>query len=132
MKIVAKSFTSLFLAAWILVGSLGISWTEATCVYTGAKKITLTKSESCCKNTAQAQLSRAQCCFLGKYQVKFNFDLTKGNTALQWVFTPASPAVSYPSVEVVYQELDSFTSFHANAPPLPQQVRLAQLQTYLI
>jgi hypothetical protein len=132
MKIVAQSFTSLFLAAWILVGSLGISWTEATCVYTGAKKISVTKANSCCKKSTQTQLSRAQCCFLGKYQVKFNFDLTKGNTALQWVFTPASTAVSYPSVEVVYQELDSFASFHANAPPLPQQVRLAQLQAYLI
>ena len=132
MKIVAKSFTSLFLAAWILAGSLGISWTEATCIYTGAKKISVSEANSCCKKSTQAQLSRAQCCFLGKYQVKFNFDLTKGNTALQWVFTPASTAVSYQSVEIVYQELDSFTSFHANAPPLPQQVRLAQLQTYLI
>lgn len=132
MKFFAKSFMSLFLAAWILLGSLGISWTEATCVYTGAKKITVTKANSCCKKSTQAQLSRAQCCFLGKYQVKFNFDLTKGNTALEWVFTPASTTVSYPSVDVVYQELDFFTSFNANAPPLPQQVRLAQLQTYLI
>jgi hypothetical protein len=132
MKLFAKSFMSLFLAAWILLGSLGISWTEATCVYTGAKKITVTKANSCCKKSTQAQLSRAQCCFLGKYQVKFNFDLTKGNTALEWVFTPASTTVSYPSVDVVYQELDFFTYFNANAPPLPQQVRLAQLQTYLI
>jgi hypothetical protein len=132
MKFFAKSFMSLFLAAWILLGSLGISWTEATCVYTGAKKITVTKANSCCKKSTQAQLSRAQCCFLGKYQVKFNFDLTKGNTALEWVFTPASTTVSYPSIDVVYQELDFFTSFNANAPPLPQQVRLAQLQTYLI
>jgi hypothetical protein len=132
MKFFAKSFMSLFLAAWILLGSLGISWTEAICVYTGAKKITVTKANSCCKKSTQAQLSRAQCCFLGKYQVKFNFDLTKGNTALEWVFTPASTTVSYPSIDVVYQELDFFTSFNANAPPLPQQVRLAQLQTYLI
>ena len=132
MKIVAQSFTSLFLAAWILVGSLGISWTEATCVYTGAKKISVSKANSCCKKSTQAQLSRAKCCFLGKYQVKFNFDLTKGNTALQWVFTPVSTAVSYQSAEIVYQEIDTYTSFHANAPPLAQQVRLAQLQTYLI
>jgi hypothetical protein len=132
MKLFTKSFMSLFLAAWILLGSLGISWTEATCVYTGAKKITVTKANSCCKKSTQAQLSRAQCCFLGKYQVKFNFDLTKGNTALEWVFTPASTTVSFPSVDVVYQELDFFTYFNANAPPLPQQVRLAQLQTYLI
>ncbi len=132
MKLVAKSFTSLFLAAWILVGSLGISWTEATCVYTGAKKISVSQANSCCKKSTQAQLSRAKCCFLDKYQVKFNFDLTKGDTALQWVFISVYTAVSFQSVEIVYQDLDSFTSFHANAPPLPQQVRLAQLQTYLI
>jgi hypothetical protein len=132
MKLVAKSFTSLFLAAWILVGSLGISWTEATCVYTGAKKISVSKANSCCKKSTQTQLSRAKCCFLDKYQVKFNFDLTKGDTALQWVFTPVATTVSYPASEIVYQELNSFTSFYANAPPLDQQVRLAQLQTYLI
>ena len=132
MKIVAQSFTSLFLAAWILVGSLGISWTEATCVYTGAKKISVSKANSCCKKSTQTQLSRAKCCFLDKYQVKFNFDLTKGDTALQWVFTPVATTVSYPASEIVYQELNSFTSFYANAPPLPQQVRLAQLQAYLI
>lgn len=132
MKIVAQSFTPLFLAAWILVGSLGISWTEATCVYTGAKKISVSQANSCCKKSTHAQLSRAKCCFLDKYQVKFNFDLTKGDTALQWVFTPVSTAIFYPSAEIVYQELDSFTSFHANAPPLAQQVRLAQLQSYLI
>ncbi len=132
MKSVAKSFTSLLLATWILVGSLGISWTEATCVYTGAKKITLTKAESCCKNTSQAQLSRAQCCFLGKYQVKFNFDLTKGNKAIQWVFAPASSVNFSQSVGIAFQELEFLATVHANAPPLPQQVRLAQLQTYLI
>ena len=132
MKKMAQSFMSFFLAAWILFGSLGISWTEATCVYTGAKKFTVSKAESCCKPSSQAQLSRAKCCFLGKYQVKFNFDLTKGNTALEWVFTPASTTVSYPSIDVVYQELDLSTYFHANAPPLTQQLRLAQLQTYLI
>ena len=132
MKFFAKSFMSLFLAAWILLGSLGISWTEAICIYTGSKKISVTKAVSCCKNNTQAQLSREQCCFLGKYQVKFNFDLTKGNKAFCWVYSPTPSAVSYQFVEVVYQELDLFTYFHANAPPLPQQVRLAQLQTYLI
>jgi hypothetical protein len=34
--------------------------------------------------------------------------------------------------ENFYQELDFFSSFQANAPPLSRQVRLAQLQTYLI
>ena len=132
MKFFVRSFTSFFLAAWILVGSLGISWTEKTCVFTGAKKSSFSKAASCCKNPLLAHISRAKCCLLDKYQVKFNFDLTKGNTALQWVFTPASSAISYQSVDIDYQELDLFTSFNANAPPLSQQVRLAQLQTYLI
>ena len=132
MKFFAKSFLSIFLAAWILFGSLGISWTEATCIYTGSKKRAISKAESCCNKPSEAHISRAKCCFLGKYQVKFNFDLTKGNTALQWVFTPASTAVSYQSVKIVYQEIDNFNLFQANAPPLTRHVRLAQLQTYLI
>ena len=132
MKLFAKSFISVFLAAWILFGSLGISWTEATCVFTGAKKTSFSKAESCCKNTSEAHISRAKCCLLGKYQVKFNFDFTRGVKAINLAFVSASQPVAFSLSEIFYQELDSFSSFQANAPPLSRQVRLAQLQTYLI
>ncbi|MHA8096518.1 HYC_CC_PP family protein [Aquirufa antheringensis] len=131
MKFFAKSFMSFFLAAWILFGSLGISWTEATCIYTGAKKTTITKAESCCKKTTEAHISRAKCCLLGKYQVKFNFDLTKGNTAMIFAFTPISVSSFYQNLDLNHQDPGYF-SYHSNAPPLAQQIRLAQLQTYLI
>lgn len=131
MKFFAKSFMSFFLAAWILFGSLGISWTEATCIYTGAKKTTITKAESCCKKTTEAHISRAKCCLLGKYQVKFNFDLTKGNTAMIFAFTSISVSSFYQNLDLNHQDPD-YISYHSNAPPLPQQIRLAQLQTYLI
>ena len=131
MKFFAKSFMSFFLAAWILCGSLGISWTEATCIYTGAKKTTITKAESCCKKTTEAHISRAKCCLLGKYQVKFNFDLTKGNTAMIFAFTPISVSSFYQNLVLNHQD-PGYVSYHSNAPPLPQQIRLAQLQTYLI
>lgn len=131
MKFFAKSFMSFFLAAWILFGSLGISWTEATCIYTGAKKTTITKAESCCKKTTEAHISRAKCCLLGKYQVKFNFDLTKGNTAIIFAFTPISVSSFYQNLDLNHQD-PGYVSYHSNAPPLPQQIRLAQLQTYLI
>jgi len=132
MKLFAKSFMSVFLAAWILFGSLGISWTEATCVFTGAKKTSFSKAESCCKNTSEAHISRAKCCLLGKYQVKFNFDFTRGVKAINLAFVSISQPMAISLSENFYQELDSFSSFQANAPPLSRQVRLAQLQTYLI
>ena len=130
MKFFAKSFMSFFLAAWILFGSLGISWTEATCLYTGSKKITLTKAESCCKISKEAHISRAKCCLLGKYQVKFSFDFTKGNNGL--IFASTLPLISQiVAPSVIYQE-QGFLSHPSNAPPLSRQVRLAKLQTYLI
>lgn len=131
MKLFAKSFTSLFLAAWILFGSLGISWTEATCVYTGAKKTSFTKAESCCKKTSEAHLSRAKCCLLGKYQVKFNFDLSKGSQVLVFALSPVLSTTAVKSPDFYIQELDYF-SYISNAPPLTRQARLAKLQTYLI
>lgn len=131
MKLFAKSFMSIFLAAWILVGSLGISWTEATCIYTGAKKTTITKAEPCCQKTTDAHISRAKCCLLGKYQVKFNFDLTKGNTALIFAFIPISISSIYQNLVFAHQDFGS-VSYYSNAPPLAQHIRLAQLQSYLI
>ncbi len=131
MKFFAKSFTSLLIAAWILFGSLGISWTEATCIYTGVKKTSVTKAESCCKKTVEAHISRAKCCLLEKYQVKFNFDLTKGSQALVFTFPPVWSASTVKSPDFYIQELDYFT-YTSNAPPLTRQARLAQLQSYLI
>lgn len=131
MKFFAKSFTSLFLAAWILFGSLGISWTEATCIYTGSKKIALTKAESCCNKSSKAHISRAKCCLLDKYQVKFNFDLSKGSQALVFAFPPVLSSAIVISPDFYIQELDYF-SYTSHAPPLTRQVRLAQLQSYLI
>jgi hypothetical protein len=131
MKLVAKNFLSFFLAAWILFGSLGISWTEATCVYTGLKKTSISKAESCCKKRLEAQISRAKCCLLDKYQVKFNFDLTKGNNGLDFAYVPFSVTPSFFH-SFVNNQGPEFLSTHSNAPPLARQVRLAQLQTYLI
>lgn len=131
MKFFAKSFTSLFLAAWILFGSFGISWTEATCVYTGAKKIVLTQAESCCNKSSKAHISRAKCCLLDKYQVKFSFDLTKGNNGLNFVYIPQIAATQFLDFSVIHQD-PNILSNQSNAPPLIQQIRLAKLQTYLI
>ena len=109
MKFFAKSFMSFFLAAWILFGSLGISWTEATCIYTGAKKTTITKAESCCKKTTEAHISRAKCCLLGKYQVKFNFDLTKGNKSIFLAFVPFTSNLQFSDPFVFNQHLNYFS-----------------------
>lgn len=131
MKLFAKSFLSFFLAAWILFGSLGISWTDATCIYTGAKKTTISKAESCCKKANQAHISRAKCCLLEKYQVKFNFDLTKGNKSVDFVFVPFCRTPQFLA-SILNNQHPDFLLSHSNAPPLPQLTRLAQLQTYLI
>lgn len=131
MKFFVRSFTSLFLATWILIGSLGIAWTEETCVFTGAKKSTFSKAVSCCETPSQAHLSRAKCCLLNKNQLKFNFDLTKGDTGLIFAFASIPLLPQFVAPSKIYQELD-FLSPHLNAPPLSRQVRLAQLQTYLI
>lgn len=131
MKFFAKSFTSLFLAAWILFGSLGISWTEATCIYTGAKKIALASADSCCNKPSKAHISRAKCCLLDKYQVKFSFDFTKGSNAVVFAFIPHVAATQFLDFSVIHQD-PNFLLDQSNAPPLIQQVRLAKLQTYLI
>lgn len=131
MKFFVKSFTSLFLAAWILLGSLGISWTEATCLFTGSKKISLIKAESCCNKPSTAHISRAKCCLLTKYQVKFSFDLTKGNKGVVLTFLPNDSATTFVTFFINHQDSD-FLSDCSNAPPLLQRIRLAKLQTYLI
>ena len=82
MKLAIKRFFWVYLATYFLVGNLGISFTQSTCLFTGNKKYSFDKAVSCCsKNTKPnfnqantSTFSRAKCCSYDQYALKFNFD----------------------------------------------------------
>lgn len=141
MKFAIKRFFLVYLTTYFLVGNLGISYTQSTCLFTGNKKYSFTKAVSCCSKNTKSQfnlvktfsLSRAKCCSYDRYALKFNFDQT-GNKIqkhdLAGAFLPiASFSLSELNEIGVFQKL-SF--YHSNHLPPPLSTRLATLQVYLI
>jgi len=141
MKLASKQFFLVYLASYFLVGNLGISFTQSTCLFTGNKKYAFDKAVSCCsKNTKPtfnqvntSSLSRAKCCSYDRYALKFNFDQT-GNKIQKHGFWGVASTSSFWTF-IVYDELGACKKssfYYSNHSPPPLRTRLASLQAYLI
>jgi len=141
MKLAIKRFFLVYLATYFLVGNLGISYTQSTCLFTGNKKYSFDKAVSCCsKNTKpdfnkinKATLRRAKCCSYDQYALKFNFDQT-GNKIQKYDLAGAVlPTSSFSSFKLIeLGDFEKLSFYYSNHSPPPLSTRLASLQAYLI
>jgi hypothetical protein len=141
MKLAIKRFFLVYLATYFLVGNLGISLTQSTCLFTGNKKYSFDKAVSCCsKNTKPnfnqantSTFSRAKCCSYDQYALKFNFDQTGNKIQKHQV---ADAVLTYPSLTFLNlsgsRAYEKLSFYYSNQSPPPLSTRLANLQAYLI
>ena len=141
MKFAIKRFFSVYLATYFLVGNVGISFTQSTCLFTGNKKYSFTKAVSCCIRNSKTDsnqvnapaFNRAKCCSYDRYALKFNFDQT-GNKIQKHDLEAA--VLTLPSLTVLDWNgsgaLREFSFYYSNHSPPPLSTRLARLQVYLI
>jgi|GEM_PF-1015553 hypothetical protein len=141
MKLAIKRFFLVYLATYFLVGNLGISYTQSTCLFTGNKKYSFDKAVSCCSKNAKPDfnrtekttLRRAKCCSYDQYALKFNFDQT-GNKIQKHDLAGAVLLTStFSFLKLI--ELGAFEKlsfYYSNHSPPPLSTRLASLQAYLI
>ena len=141
MKLAIKRFFLVYLATYFLVGNLGISYTQSTCLFTGNKKYSFDKAVSCCsKNTKPnfnhantSTFSRAKCCSYDRYAIKFNFDQT-GNKIQKHQVADAvltSPSLTFLNLSGS-RASEKLSFYYSNHSPPPLSTRLASLQAYLI
>lgn len=141
MKLAIKRIFLVYLATYFLVGSLGISFTQSTCLFTGNKKYSLDKAVSCCSKNAKldfnqihkATLKRAKCCSYDQYALKFNFDQTGNKIQKDDLAGAVLPTSSFSLLKLI--ELGAFKKLSfddSNHSPPPLSTRLASLQAYLI
>ena len=141
MKLAIKRFFLVYLTTYFLVGNLGISFTQSTCLFTGNKKYSFDKEVSCCsKNTKpnfnQANMStfsRAKCCSYDQYALKFNFDQSDNKIPKLDFNLYDFPNNSYSSGDSIgYITFEKLSYYYSNHSPPPLRARLAKLQAYLI
>ena len=141
MKLALNRFFLVYLATYFLVGNLGISFTQSTCLFTGSKKYSLNKAVSCCsKNTKpdfnksnKATLRRAKCCSYDQYALKFNFDQSDNKIQKLNFNLHDFPKSSHSIGESIgYIAFEKLSYNYSNHSPPPLRTRLANLQAYLI
>jgi len=141
MRSALNRFFLIYLATYFLVGNLGISFTQSTCLFTGNKKYSFDKAVSCCsKNTKlnfnqanTSTFSRAKCCSYDRYALKFNFDQTGNKIQKHDLAGAVLPTSSFSLLKLIelgaFEKLSFYYSKHS---PPPLRTRLASLQAYLI
>jgi len=141
MKFAIKRFFLVYLAAYFLVGNLGISFTQSTCLFTGNKKYSLDKAVSCCSKNIQSSFSqskassfsRAKCCSYDRFALKFNFDQSDQKFQHHNLAGAILPSNSFVFKQLNDLDIDQKSiSFHSNHSPPPLTRRLATLQVYQI
>jgi hypothetical protein len=141
MKLAIKRFFLVYLATYFLVGNLGISLTQSTCLFTGNTKYSFDRAVSCCSKNAKsnfnqahkATLRRAKCCSYSQYALKFNFDQTANKIPKidfnLHDFHNSSYSIGESNGLIAFEKLSYYFSNHS---PPPLGTRLANLQAYLI
>jgi hypothetical protein len=142
MKFAIKRFFLVYLATYFLVGNLGISFTQSTCLFTGNKKYSFDKAVSCCSKNTKAQisssnassLSRAKCCSYDRYALKFNFDQSDHKFHSHDL---VGAILALNSFEInrlnhIFIGQKSIGDHSNHSPPPPLSTRLATLQVYQI
>lgn len=141
MKSAIRRFFLVYLATYFLIGNLGISYTQSTCLFTGNKKYSFTKAVSCCSKISNPHsnqvnglaFNRAKCCSYDRYALKFNFDQTGNKIQKHHLAGAVLPISTFSFFELNgLGAFEKLSFYHSNHSPPPLSTRLASLQAYLI
>jgi hypothetical protein len=116
MKLAIKRFFLVYLATYFLVGNLGISLTQSTCLFTGNTKYSFDRAVSCCSKNAKSNFNQT-----ANKIPKIDFNLHD--------FHNSSYSIGKSNGLIAFKKLSYYFSNHS---PPPLGTRLANLQAYLI
>lgn len=126
--LVQRSFL-LFFACWLLLSSIGVAWTQSTCLFTGIQQVSWTEKKSV-KTFPETQIRRSTCFHFKHFQIKHQSAFASKKQFNQ---------LDLP-LDVFIHGLDdaqvcltrSVLSISPQRTPPVQSVRRAFLQVYLI
>ncbi len=129
MRVVLQRSFWFFMATWLLLSSVGVSWTQSTCLFTGVQKATLSMPKQV-NHSDHAQLRRSTCFHFKHFQIKNQSAFSLKKQVLHSDrLAPISANFSFPTIQVA---LFSGTKNNVLLVPISQSVRRAYLQVYRI
>ncbi len=129
MRTIAHRSFLILLTAWLLVSSVGVAWSQATCLFTGIQKLSWA-NEKPLNNSRKSEIKRSPCFHYKHFQLKNSsaFGVKKHSIYLLPPIEGAFLATVFKPSFVWNTNVDLTTLFI----PVSQSVRRAHLQIYRI
>ena len=118
-----------FLVAWLFVSSVGLSWTQSTCLFTGISQTSWSVNKPL-ENKHQTQLKRSVCFQFKHFQVKQQSAFSMKKHFSYLAITPLQ--VRLVKVNDKYDDLCFDKCIRTKNLFANQSTRRAYLQVYLI
>jgi hypothetical protein len=119
----------LFLASWLLLSSIGVSWTQSTCIFTGIQKEawSVTKPINLPK---KAEIKCSTCFHFKHFQIKHHSVFTTKKQTISAGLHPYENRSFTEPIEFI--NYDSECIANSSEIPIDQRLRRAYLQSYQI
>jgi hypothetical protein len=129
MRTIAHRSFLILLTAWLLVSSVGVAWSQATCLFTGIQKLSWA-NEKPLNNSQKSEIKRSPCFHYKHFQLKNSsaFGAKKHSIYLLPHIQRACQTTEFKPSFVWNGNDDVSTLFI----PVSQSVRRAHLQIYRI
>jgi hypothetical protein len=129
MRAIAHRSFLILLTAWLLVSSVGVAWSQATCLFTGIQKHSWA-NEKPLKNSRKSEIKRSPCFHYKHFQLKHSsaFGAKKHSIYLLPHIQRDTLKTEFKSL-FVWNGYDDVITFFI---PLSQSVRRAHFQNYRI
>lgn len=130
MRTLTQRSLLIFLTAWLLLSSIGVAWSQATCLFTGSQKLSWAKKNPL-SNSGESEIKRSPCFHYKHFQLKNQSAFASKKQVINHI-TPGKVYVfsAVPEPLFVWQKACNLnsSSFFVKS----QTVRRAHLQVYRI
>jgi hypothetical protein len=129
MRNIAHRCFLILLTAWLLVSSVGVAWSQATCLFTGIQKLSWA-NEKPLNNSRKSEIKRSPCFHYKHFQLKNSsaFGAKKHSICLLLHIQRTFLSTEIKPSFIWNTNVDLSTLY----VPVSQSVRLAHLQIYRI
>ena len=120
----------IFLTVWLLLSTIGVAWSQATCLFTGIQKLSWA-NEKPLSNSGKAEIKRSPCFHYKHFQLKNQSAFASKKQAINLIALSKIFVFSAtPKPFLVWLEAYNLKAF--SFIPKSLAVRLAHLQVYRI
>ena len=120
----------IFLTAWLLLSSIGVAWSQATCLFTGIQKLSWA-TEKPLNNSRKSEIKRTPCFHYKHFQLKNHSAFAFKKQAINLI-APGNINVFCAAPKPFFSFQEASKLYTSSSIAKSQAVRRAYLQVYRI